>query len=109
MLKRMKKIYETKFYNISKEYVPKNIKERFYCYYDVNMNEDILRYNEVIRSNLVGGLFRINIMDINVIWWEDDGLGTLRLGKKYDCLCGTISKINNKKYFLLLRRMNFYA
>lgn len=120
MLKRMKKIYDVEFHSIRKDNVffveVSEIEERNYYYFDINANESLLRHNVLLRSRFSSNLRRLEVIYNYGIKWEDDGLGLVVILKndpinhfmskdKY----GTIAKVDEDKYFLLLKRMNFYA
>lgn len=108
MLKRMKKVYDTEFYEVDNEWGW--CKERFY---EISSNENEINLITKQQSNSILGLSRLKCTLIFNIRWEDDNLGIVIIrGKRsiqYRNIVGTISKVNNKKYFFLLKRTNFYA
>ena len=108
MLKRMKKVYDTEFYEVSKDMKPKEEK-----YYEINGNEDVISFNVILPSIRIFGLRKIASIMMFRICWNDDNLGiVVPVGKRAiqrRNIVGTISKVNNKKYFFLLKRMNCYA
>ena len=61
----------------------------------------------------ISGLSLLKCTQTFNIRWDDDGLGiVIPVGKRAiqrRNIVGTVSKVSRKDYFLLLRRMNFYA
>ena len=108
MLKRMKKVYDTEFYEVDNEW---NLcKERFY---HISSNENEVNLVTKHPSASISGLSLLECTQIFNIRWDDDGLGiVIPVGKRAiqrRNIVGTVSKIDGDKYFFLLRRMNCYA
>ena len=108
MFKRMKKIYEVEFHEVDSDW--DWCKERFY---EISSNENEINLVTKHPSATISGLSRLKCTLVFNIRWDDDGLGiVIPVGKRViqrRNIVGTISKVNNKKYFFLLKRMNSYA
>ena len=108
MLKRMKKVYDVEFYEVDNECGW--CKERFY---EISSNENEINLVTKQQSVLISNLSWLKCTLIFNIRWDDDGLGiVIPVGKRAiqrRNIVGTISKVNNIKYFFLLKRMNCYA
>lgn len=107
MLKRMKKIYDIEFHEVDNEW---NLcKERFY---HISSNENEVNLVTKQLSVSMSGYSLLECTQAFNIRWDDDNLGiVIPAGKRtiqYRNIVGTISKVNNK-YFFLLRRTNCYA
>ena len=102
MFKRMKKIYDVEFH-------------------EVDNGWDFDKYKIVSNENEIGLITRIPVSDFSLlecisifnVRWDDDSLGiVIPVGKRAiqrRNIVGTISKVNNNKYFFLLKRTNCYA
>ena len=108
MLKRMKKIYDIEFHEVDNDWDS--------CeagHYIINKNENRISLVEKFQSNIATNLSVLELVYKFSVFWDDDNLGTVFLrGKRVAqrrVMVGTISKVNNKKYFFLLKRMNCYA
>ena len=104
MFKKMKGCYDTEFYEISKDLSIDSKKEEFYS---INENENAISFNVLLRSILIFNLGRLESAKRFNVRWDDYGFGYVK--NKKSSIVGTIAKIEENKYFLLLRRMNFYA
>lgn len=107
MLKRMKKVYDTEFYEVDNEWGW--CKERFY---EISSNENEINLITKQQSNSILGLSRLKCTLIFNIRWDDDLGIVVPVGKRViqrRNIVGTVSKVSRKDYFLLLRRMNCYA
>lgn len=107
MLKRMKKVYDTEFYEVDNEWGW--CKERFY---EISSNENEINLVTKRQSTFSSSLSRLECTLIFNIRWDDDLGIVVPVGKRAiqrRNIVGTISKVNNKKYFFLLKRMNCYA
>lgn len=108
MLKRMKKVYDTEFHKVDNEW--DLCKER--CY-EISANENEINLITKHPSASMSGLSLLKCAQTFNIRWDDDNLGTVFLRGKRAIqrrnIVGTVSKVSSKDYFLLLKRMNFYA
>lgn len=107
MLKRMKKVYDTEFHEVNSDW--DLCKEG--CY-KISSNENEIKLFMKCQSVLISGLSLLECTLIFNIRWEDDLGIVVPVGKRAiqrRNIVGTISKVNNKKYFFLLKRMNCYA
>ena len=108
MFKRMKKVYDTEFYEVDNEWGW--CKERFY---KISSNENEVNLIMKHPSVSISGLSLLKCTQTFNIRWDDDGLGiVIPVGKRAihrRNIVGTVSKVSRKDYFLLLRRMNCYA
>lgn len=108
MFKRMKKVYDVEFHEVDNEWGW--CKERFY---EISSNENEINLVTKQQSNSILGLSRLKCTLMFNIRWNDDSLGiVIPVGKRAiqrRNIVGTVSKVNNKKYFFLLKRMNCYA
>lgn len=108
MLKRMKKVYDTEFHEVNNEW---NLcKERFYY---ISSNENEVNLVTKQPSVSMSDYSLLQCTQIFSIRWDDNNLGiVVTRGKRFiqrRNIVGTVSKVNNKKYFFLLKRMNCYA
>lgn len=107
MLKRMKKVYDTEFHEVNSDW--DLCKERFY---EISSNENEINLITKQQSNSISGLSLLECTYTFNIRWDDDLGIVVPVGKRAiqrRNIVGTISKVNNKKYFFLLKRMNCYA
>ena len=102
MLKRMKKVYDTEFHEVNSDW--DLCKEG--CY-KISSNENEIKLFMKCQSVLISGLSLLECTYTFNIRWDDDNLGIVNTRNKNRV--GTIAKIDEDKYFFLLRRMNFYA
>ena len=108
MLKIMKKVYDTEFYEVDNDW---NLcKER--CY-KISSNENEVNLIMKQLSVSMSGYSLLECAQTFNIRWDDDNLGiVITRGKRFiqrRNIVGTVSKVSSKDYFLLLKRMNFYA
>jgi hypothetical protein len=110
MLKRMKKIYDVEFHEVSSDW--DSCEEG--GHYIINKNENkISLVGEKFLSNIATNLSVLELVHKFSVFWDDDNLGTVFIRGKRAAqrrnIVGTVSKVSRKGYFLLLRRMNCYA
>lgn len=107
MLKRMKKVYDTEFHEVNSDW--DLCKEG--CY-KISSNENEIKLFMKCQSVLISGLSLLKCTQTFNIRWDDDLGIVVPVGKRV-CqrrnIVGTVSKVSRKDYFLLLKRMNFYA